>query len=53
MAVELLTSYRLVCRDRDKIIRAAYAAGLTRQQIHIHSGVARTTINRALDAADA
>lgn len=52
MAIELLNSYRLSIAGRDRLIRAAFAAGLTRTQIYIHSGIARTTINRALEASD-
>ena len=50
MAVEILTGYRETVRRRDELVRMAYRAGLTRQQIHIHSGLARTTINKALAA---
>ena len=46
----MLTGYRETCRRRDEIVRMAFRAGLSRTQIHIYSGLARTTINKALAA---
>lgn len=48
MAVEMLTAYRLAMYQRDKVVRTAYDAGLTKNEIHIHSGIARSTIDRIL-----
>lgn len=48
VAVEMLTSYRLAMYERDKVVRLAYDAGLTKNEIHIHSGIARSTIDRIL-----
>jgi Helix-turn-helix domain of resolvase len=35
-------------RDRDQLIRDAYAAGVNIRQIHMRSGIARSTIYRVL-----
>lgn len=48
VAVEMLTAYRMTMYQRDKVVRAAWDAGLTKNEIHIHSGIARTTIDRIL-----
>jgi molybdopterin-guanine dinucleotide biosynthesis protein A len=34
--------------DRDNLVRAALAAGVTKQRVHELTGIARTTINRIL-----
>jgi hypothetical protein len=34
--------------DRDQLVRDAYAAGMNIRQIHLRSGVGRTTIYRIL-----
>lgn len=48
-AEELLITYRETIRSRDQIIILAYEAGLTKHQIYIHSGIARSTIDRILE----
>ena len=35
--------------DRANLVRAARAAGLTKQEIHQLTGIARTTINRIIE----
>ena len=35
-------------RDRDQVVRDAYAAGVNIRQIHLRTGVGRTTIYRIL-----
>lgn len=49
VAEELLTAYRETIRSRDQIVTLAYEAGLTKYQIYIHSGIARSTIDRILE----
>jgi hypothetical protein len=47
-----LTEWKLrseqVDRERDQLVRAAYRAGVNIRQIHLQSGVARSTIYRIL-----
>ena len=35
--------------DRDNLVRAALAAGVTKQRVHELTGIARTTINRIIE----
>ena len=49
VAEELLIAYRETVRSRDQIVTLAYEAGLTKYQIYIHSGIARSTIDRILE----
>ena len=37
--------------ERDRVIRLAYSAGLTKMEIHKVSGIARSTIDRVLSRA--
>ena len=43
-----LERWRENCTQRDPLIRAAYTAGVNRHQIHVLTGLARTTIDRIL-----
>jgi hypothetical protein len=43
-----LAAVKFWAGERDTVVREAFAAGLTKQQIHQFSGVARTTIDRIL-----
>jgi hypothetical protein len=44
-----LIGYREMTAQRDELVRAALATGLTKHRIFVLSGIARTTIDRALD----
>ena len=41
-----LTEWAAAQADRDNLVRAALAAGVTKQRVHQLTGIARTTINR-------
>jgi hypothetical protein len=43
-----LTRYRETLDGRDDMVRRARAAGLSKNRIHVLSGIARTTIDRIL-----
>jgi len=47
-AREALEHWRDTDSQRDGIVRAAYEAGVTKHQIHLVTGLARTTIDRIL-----
>lgn len=47
-----LTEWAASVADRDNLVRAAYAGGVTKQRIHELSGIARTTINRIVKGED-
>lgn len=47
-ARELLATIRADLPARDRIVRAAYDAGVSKQGIHRVTGLARTTIDRIL-----
>lgn len=47
-AIEHLAEYKRVLESRDRVVRLAYGAGLSKQDIHNWSGIARTTIDRIL-----
>ncbi len=51
-AVALLITYRKMTARRDSLIRDAHRAGLSKREIHEHSGLARTTIDRILGRPD-
>ena len=38
---------------RDELVRAAYRAGVSKHRIHIITGLARTTIDRIIEAPPA
>ena len=52
MIVEMLSAYRLAADGRDQLVRAASRKGLTEVAIHIHSGLARSTVRRILARRD-
>jgi hypothetical protein len=47
-----LTAWRLISGQRDDLVRAAVAAGISKHRVHVLTGVARTTIDRILDSAE-
>ena len=47
-----LARWRANDDERDRLVRQAYAAGLTPMRIHQVTGIARTTIYRILDQVD-
>ncbi len=51
-AKELLTEWAAVVASRDDRVRAAYDSGVSKSEISRLTGVARTTIDRILEAAD-
>lgn len=50
-AREALISWRENFDRRDQVVREAAAAGVTKHQIHVLTGIARTTINRILESS--
>lgn len=48
-AEQALTEWAQIHRDRDNRIRAARAAGLSKNRIHLLTGVSRVTIDKLLD----
>ena len=46
-----LIEWAMAQADRDNLIRAALAAGVTKQRVHELTGIARTTINRIVKGA--
>ncbi|MFE9642341.1 hypothetical protein ACFYOC_25290 [Nocardiopsis alba] len=50
-ARDLLREWAAVTRDRDRRIRYAERAGLTKMEIHTLSGISRPTIDTILDTA--
>ena len=44
-----LLDWRDSLRERDELVRGAYAAGVNRHRIFLLTGIARTTIQRILD----
>ena len=46
----MLSEWVIVTRDRDKRVRAAVAAGLTKHRVHLLTGIGRSTIDRILVA---
>jgi hypothetical protein len=45
-AEELLAAWAVISGQRDDLIRAALAAGVSRECIHVLTGIARITIDR-------
>lgn len=43
-----LTQYRRTVEGRDALVRRARAAGVSKNRIHVLTGIARTTIDRIL-----
>jgi DNA-binding transcriptional regulator LsrR (DeoR family) len=43
-----LTAWAAIHRDRDRIVRSAHAAGVTKHRIHQITGISRVTIDRLL-----
>ena len=43
-----LTQYRRTVEGRDDMVRRARAAGVSKNRIHVLTGIARTTIDRIL-----
>jgi hypothetical protein len=56
-AREMLTAWAaeqdLVAGRRDDVVRAAVTAGLSKSEVHRLTGIARTTIDRIVNAAQA
>jgi hypothetical protein len=49
MSVEQrLLDWRENLEERDQLVRLAHDAGINKNQIHVMTGIARTTINRIL-----
>jgi hypothetical protein len=48
-AERALARYAETTGGRDELVRAAFAAGLSKHRIHQLSGIARTTIDRILE----
>ena len=44
-----LTEWAAAQADRDNLVRAALAAGFTKQRVHQLTGIARTTIDRIIE----
>ena len=51
-AAAMLLSYKLTLQTRNARVRAALTAGLSKQQVHVFSGIARTTIDAILAQAE-
>jgi hypothetical protein len=49
-ATEMLTEYAAVVASRDDRVREALRAGLTKNRIHVLSGLGRMTIDRILSS---
>ncbi|HEY1320711.1 MAG TPA: hypothetical protein VGF32_10715 [Streptosporangiaceae bacterium] len=47
-AEELLTEWAAVMRSRDDRVRAAVAAGMSKNRVHVLTGIGRMTIDRIL-----
>lgn len=47
-----LTLYRQTLDGRDDMIRRALAAGITKNRIHVLTGIARTTIDRVVNSKE-
>lgn len=47
-----LTEYRRWADGRDDMVRRAQAAGVSKNRIHVLTGIARTTIDRILKEED-
>jgi hypothetical protein len=43
---------RDIAATRDPLVRSAYEAGFSKRQIHVLTGIARTTINSILESED-
>jgi hypothetical protein len=47
-----LIQYRRTTDSRDDMVRRAQAAGISKNRIHVLTGIARTTIDRILKEED-
>jgi hypothetical protein len=47
-AEQLLIEWAMTNRDRDNLVRAAVASGVSKHRVHELTGIARTTIDRIL-----
>lgn len=48
LAEEALEAWAASDRQRDQLVRAANAAGVSKNRIHTITGIARTTVDRIL-----
>ena len=44
-----LMSWALIHRHRDELVIAAVAAGISKNRVHVLTGIARTTIDRIIE----
>jgi hypothetical protein len=51
-ARDLCDRWSVVSRNRDHVVREAILAGLTKSEIALRTGLARTTIDRILTVTD-